>query len=54
MDFCFLDSDLDGWIFCYGFLFFGLYILMRFGFSMDWLVWFGLVWHGGGVSVDIK
>ena len=27
---------------------------MRFGFSMDWLVWFGLVWHGGGVVVDIK
>ena len=40
--FCFLD--LDGWIFCYGFLFFGLWIPMRFGFSTDWLVWFGLAW----------
>ena len=42
-----VDSDFDGvWIliFCYGFLFFGLWILMRLGFSTDWMVWFGLAW----------
>ena len=47
-----VDSDFDGvciLIFCYGFLFFGLWIPMRFGFSTDWLVW-----HSGGVVVDIK
>ena len=42
-----VDSNFDGvWmlIFCYGFLFFGLWIPMGFGFSTDWLVWFGLAW----------
>ena len=57
------SNDVSILIFFYGFLFFGfgwldfllwifvfgLWIPMRFGFSTDWLVW-----HSGGVVVDIK